>query len=91
MSSPGLFDDLSVHIDMSHWSVIGEPLVEGNADDVEGQISCYNNNTRTNQDAIMKEATKWILELEIMRDDIYLLAVKNAMLLDSIAMAGVCT
>ena len=88
MSSPELFEGLSLDIEMNFGSVIGELCAEENEHDVKGQISYHVANSRTNQDAIMNEAKQWILELEIMRDEIHLLAVKNAMLLDSLAMAG---
>ena len=88
MSCPEFFEDLSLDIHMNLGSVTGEPSAEENAPDIKGQISCHVANSRRNQDAIMNEAKKWILELEMMRDEIHLLAVKNAMLLDSLAMAG---
>jgi hypothetical protein len=42
-------------------------------------------------DVFMNEVKTWILDLEAIRDDIYLMSVKNAVLLDSLAMAGECT
>jgi hypothetical protein len=39
-------------------------------------------------DATLKNAIKWKIELETMRDGMYLLSVKNAILLDSLTMAG---
>jgi hypothetical protein len=39
-------------------------------------------------EALLKEATKWVRELEAVRDDLYMLSVRNAILLDSLAMAG---
>lgn len=39
-------------------------------------------------DVFMNEVKTWILDLEAIRDDIYLMSVKNAVLLDSLAMAG---
>jgi len=39
-------------------------------------------------DATVKKALKWKIELETMRDDMYMLSVKNAILLDSLTMAG---
>jgi hypothetical protein len=39
-------------------------------------------------EALLKEATKWVRDLEAVRDDLHMLSVKNAILLDSLAMAG---
>jgi hypothetical protein len=36
----------------------------------------------------LKEATTWVRELEAVRDDLHMISVKNAILLDSLAMAG---
>mmetsp|Transcript_1779 Transcript_1779/g.2758 ORF Transcript_1779/g.2758 Transcript_1779/m.2758 type:complete len:116 (-) Transcript_1779:176-523(-) len=48
--------------------------------------------TRANQEDVMNEANKWITDLEMMRDEMHILSVKNAVLLDSMAMAGeACT
>jgi hypothetical protein len=44
--------------------------------------------TRANQEDVMNEATKWRTDLEMMRDEMHILSVKNAILLDSMAMAG---
>jgi hypothetical protein len=43
---------------------------------------------RANQEDVMNEATKWRTDLEMMRDEMHILSVKNAILLDSMAMAG---
>ena len=37
---------------------------------------------------LLKEAMQWIRELETVRDGLYMLSVRNAILLDSLAMAG---
>ena len=37
---------------------------------------------------ILNEATKWQAQLEVTRDDMYLLQIKNAVLLDNLTMAG---
>jgi hypothetical protein len=39
-------------------------------------------------EATLKRAFKWQKDLEAIRDDIYLLQVQNAVLLDSLCMAG---
>jgi hypothetical protein len=39
-------------------------------------------------EALLKEAVQWVQELETVRDDLYMLSVRNAILLDSLAMAG---
>jgi hypothetical protein len=39
-------------------------------------------------EALLKEAVQWVRELETVRDDLYMLSVRNAILLDSLAMAG---
>jgi hypothetical protein len=42
-------------------------------------------------EALLKEAVQWVQELETVRDDLYMLSVRNAILLDSLAMAGATT
>jgi len=37
---------------------------------------------------LMRDASKWILDLETLRDEMHIVSVKNAILLDSLAMAG---
>jgi len=39
-------------------------------------------------EALLKEAVQWVRELETIRDDLHTLSVRNAILLDSLAMAG---
>jgi hypothetical protein len=42
-------------------------------------------------EVLLKEAVQWVRELETVRDDLYMLSVRNAILLDSLAMAGATT
>ena len=39
-------------------------------------------------ETLLKEAVQWIRELETIRDHLHMLSVRNAILLDSLAMAG---
>jgi hypothetical protein len=39
-------------------------------------------------EALLKDAVQWVRELETVRDDLHILSVRNAILLDSLAMAG---
>lgn len=39
-------------------------------------------------EVLLREAVQWVRELETVRDDLYMLSVRNAILLDSLAMAG---
>lgn len=51
-----------------------------------------NNNTSTaihdHYDALLDQASKWKSQVEATRDDLYLLQVKNAILLDELTMVG---
>lgn len=40
------------------------------------------------QEALLKESMQWIRELETVRDDLHMLSVRNAVLLDSLSIAG---
>ena len=43
------------------------------------------------QEVALDQVKQWILELETTRDEMLFVSVKNAVLLDSLAMAGECT
>ncbi len=57
---------------------------------VEGATNCIDIPSNTNHNVIMEEAKTWISEIETIRDEVHLLSVRNAVLLDSLAMAGEC-
>mmetsp|Transcript_24912 Transcript_24912/g.58033 ORF Transcript_24912/g.58033 Transcript_24912/m.58033 type:complete len:133 (-) Transcript_24912:392-790(-) len=44
---------------------------------------------KLSKEEMIKQASAWIKELETIRDDLQMVSVKNAILLDSLAMAGV--
>lgn len=39
-------------------------------------------------EVLLQEVVQWVRELETVRDDLHMLSVRNAILLDSLAMAG---
>lgn len=94
MSSPESNDETALQIDASHGFPIEHCL--GRDPALENQIGMESGTPRgnvpsnTNHDIVVDEAKKWMSELETMRDEMYLLSVKNAVLLDSLAMAGEC-
>lgn len=74
-----------LEVEKSGGSPIGsfsvQKLTLENQPDVEGATNCVD---------IVDEAKTWISEIETIRDEMHLLSVKNAVLLDSLAMAGDC-
>ena len=85
MSSPEPNDVALLEVDESGRSPIGsysvQTLALENQRDVEGATNCVD---------IVDEVKTWISEIETVRDKMHLLSVKNAVLLDSLAMAGNC-
>ena len=94
MSSPEFNDETSLDIDTSCSIPIEQCSVKElaleNQPVMNGRTSRIDVLSNTNHDVVVNEAKKWISELETMRDEMYLLSVKNAVLLDSLAMAGEC-
>ena len=86
MSSPESNDETALQIDTSRGIPIEHFLEREPA--LENQHGMEGGTPRG--DVVVVEAKKWIAELETMRDEMYLLSVKNAVLLDSLAMAGEC-
>jgi hypothetical protein len=76
----------SIELNMS---LIGSPYSPDPKKDNAGEAAVQDAMTQAHpHEALLKEATKWVRELEAVRDDLYMLSVKNAILLDSLAMAG---
>lgn len=58
-------------------------------DDDDKSISRTSDATpQTTHEALLKQASTWVRELEAVRDDLRIMSVRNAILLDSLAMAG---
>jgi hypothetical protein len=76
----------SIELNMS---LLGSPLDHPNNQNVAGDAAVQDAMAQANPyEALLKEATTWVRELESVRDDLHMISVKNAILLDSLAMAG---
>lgn len=85
----------SLDIDMSLGSPIrasGESTAERkreeDGDILEEDAEVEPCKSRVEQESVIKEAQKWIVDLEMRHDELLMLSVKNAVLLDSLAIAG---
>ena len=70
-------------------SLLGSPLDHPDNQNAAGNAAVQDAMTQAHPyEALLKEATMWVRELESVRDDLHMISVRNAILLDSLAMAG---
>jgi hypothetical protein len=76
----------SIELNMS---LLGSPFAHPDNQNDAGDAAVQDAMTQAHpHEALLKEAITWVRELEAVRDDLHMISVKNAILLDSLAMAG---